>query len=46
MGDSTSTIRASIEALIQRIQVLCSAHHTSKAFRSLPGNSWLVIIDY
>jgi hypothetical protein len=49
MGDSPPTIRASIEARIQRIQVLYSRHIIqARAFRSLTGNSWLLktIIDY
>jgi hypothetical protein len=32
IGDSTATIRASLEALIQRSRSLLSAHHTSKGF--------------
>jgi hypothetical protein len=48
MGDSPPTISASIEALIQRIQVLYSRHIIqARAFGSLTGNSWLkTIIDY
>jgi hypothetical protein len=49
MGGSPPAIRASIEALIQRIQVPYPRHIIqARAFRSLTGNSWLLkpIIDY